>query len=114
MKLSTSLHYYVNWNYADALMNHAQWLWNISASQSFLKDKRLTVQLEVQDLLHQRTSENSSLSATARYYNRTRVFLSYAMLHLIYRFSIGGKSVVQQPANGRRIIHDGGQVIIIR
>ncbi|MBR1712017.1 MAG: TonB-dependent receptor [Alloprevotella sp.] len=113
MKLSTSLHYYVNWNYADALMNHAQWLWNISASQSFLKDKRLTVQLEVQDLLHQRTAENSTLSGTARHYNRTHVFLSYAMLHLVYRFSIGGRSAVQQSAPGPRVIREGGQVILM-
>ena len=113
LKLSTSLHYYVNWNYADELMNHAQWLWNISASQSFLKDKRLTVQLDVQDLLHQRTAESSTLSGTARYYGRTRVFLSYAMLHVIYRFSIGGKSAVQQPSGGR-VFYDGGQVIVVR
>jgi hypothetical protein len=72
-------------------MNHDQWLWNATISQSFLKNKALTLQLEAVDLLHQRTSEYSSISPQMRYFSREKAFFSYVMLHAIYRFNIGGE-----------------------
>ena len=91
MKINTSLTFYTRHGYADDLLNHDQWIWNASVSQSFLKNKALTLQLEAVDILQQRTSEYSSLNAQSRFYNRTECFLSYVMLHAIYKFNIGGK-----------------------
>lgn len=91
MKINTNLIYYTRTGYADDLLNHDQWILNASISQSLLKSKALTLQLEAVDLLKQRTSEYSRLTASGRFYNRTECFLSYIMLHVTYKFNIGGK-----------------------
>lgn len=91
LKLHTSFGLFKRTGYEDEMLNHEQWLWNATVSQSFLKSKALTLQLELVDILHQRTSEYSSHSATERYFRKIDTFLSYAMLHLIYRFNLGGK-----------------------
>ena len=91
MKINANLIYYTRTGFADELLNHDQWILNASISQSFLKSKALTLQLEAVDLLKQRTSEFSRLSAEGRYYGRTECFLSYVMLHAIYKINIGGK-----------------------
>ncbi|MBR2458711.1 MAG: TonB-dependent receptor [Bacteroidaceae bacterium] len=88
MKINTQFIYYARSGYADPLMNHPQWILNASISQSFLKSKALTIQLEGTDLLKSRTAESSHLSPTSRTYSRTDTFLSYVMLHAIYRFSL--------------------------
>lgn len=91
MKVNTSFMFYGRRGYADDIMNHDQWLWNVTVSQSFLKNKALTLQLEAVDILNQRTSEYSYVSPGMRQFSRNEVFLSYVMLHAIYRLNIGGK-----------------------
>ena len=88
MKINSTLIYYTRTGFSDELMNHDQWIINASISQTFLKDKSLTLQLEATDLLKQRTSEFSHLSASARTFSRTECFLSYVMLHAIYRLNL--------------------------
>ena len=88
MKINSEFIYYTRTGYADPLLNHPQWILNASISQSFLKSKALTIQLEGTDLLKSRTAESSQLSPTSRTYGRTETFLSYVMLHAIYRFSL--------------------------
>lgn len=88
MRLSADLTYYGRTGYASELLNHDQWLLNASISQTFLKNKALTVTLQATDLLRQRTSEYSSLSATARSYSRTDAFLSYVLLQVSYKLNI--------------------------
>lgn len=91
MKINTSFGLYGRRGYADEIMNHDQWLWNATVSQSFLKNKTLTLQLEAVDILHQRTAEYCYVRPGMRYFNRDKIFYSYVMLHAIYRFNIGGK-----------------------
>ncbi len=91
MKINSSFIFYGRRGYADDIMNHDQWLWNATVSQSFLKNKALTLQLEAVDILGQRTSEYSVVTPTLRHFSRNKVFQSYVMLHAIYRFDIGGK-----------------------
>ena len=91
MRVNSSFGFYGRRGYADDIMNHDQWLWNATISQSFLKSKALTLQLEAVDILGQRTSEYSVITPTQRSYSRNKVFQSYVMLHVIYRFDIGGK-----------------------
>ena len=90
MKINTSFMLYGRRGYADEIMNHDQWLWNASISQSMLKNNALTLQLQAVDILHQRTAEYSSVSPQMRYFSRSNVFFSYVMLNAIYRFNIGG------------------------
>jgi hypothetical protein len=91
MKINTSFMFYGRRGYADDIMNHDQLLWNATVSQSLLKNKALTLQLEAVDILHSRTSEYSLIEPSMRHFSRNEVFFSYVMLHAIYRFNIGGK-----------------------
>lgn len=91
MKINSQCIFYTRTGFSDPMLNHDQWIINASVSQTFLKDKSLTLQLEVTDLLKERTSEFSHLSATSRTFSRTECFLSYVMLHAIYRLNLGGK-----------------------
>ena len=88
MRINSSLIYYGRRGYADDLLNHDQWLVNATVSQSFLKNKALTLQFEVVDLLRQRTAEESRFSVESRSFSRTETFLSYMMLHAIYKFNL--------------------------
>lgn len=88
MRIGADFTYYGRTGYASELLNHDQWLLNASISQTFLKSKALTVSLQAMDLLHQRTSESSNLSATARAYSRTDAFLSYVLLQVSYKLNI--------------------------
>ena len=91
MKINAQGIFYTRTGFSDPMLNHDQWIINASVSQTFLKDKSLTLQLEVTDLLKERTSEFSHLSATSRTFSRTECFLCYVMLHAIYRLNLGGK-----------------------
>lgn len=93
LKLNANLIYYERMGYNDELMNHNQWILNASASYSFLKNKALTLQLEGVDLLQQRTAEYHHSGPSSRTFSRTECFLSYVMLHVTYRFNVGGKIV---------------------
>ncbi len=88
LKINTDFGYYVRTGYANALLNHGQWLWNASTSYSFLKNKALTLQLQAVDILHQRTAESNYLSTQSRSFSRTETFLSYVLFHVIYRFNL--------------------------
>lgn len=90
-KINSSFGLYKRVGYDDVLLNHNQWLWNITVSQSLLKNKALTLQLEMVDILKQRTSEYSSISGGMRNFTRVETFLSYVMLHAVYRLNISGK-----------------------
>ena len=88
MKINAQGIFYTRVGFSDPMLNHDQWIINGSVSQTFLKDKSLTLQLEVTDLLQERTAEFSHLSATSRTFSRTECFLSYVMLHAIYRLKL--------------------------
>ncbi len=91
LKINTSFGLFDRKGYDSEILNHSQWLWNATVSQSLLKSKALTLQLEAVDILHQRTSEWSYLSANSRNFSRTATFHSYLMLSAIYRFNVGAE-----------------------
>ena len=91
MKISGSFGLYGRRGYGGDIMNHDQWLWNMTVSQAFLKSKALTIQLDAVDILGQRTSENTYVSNITRMYSSSKSYLSYVMLSAVYRFDIGGK-----------------------
>ena len=90
MKINTSFMLFGRRGYSDDIMNHDQWLWNATISQSFLRNRALTLQLQAVDILRQRTAEYSFVQPHMRHFSREKVFFSYVMLHAIYRFNIGG------------------------
>lgn len=87
LSINTNFGLYKRFNYGDALLNHSQWLWNAGISQTFLRSKALTVRLEYNDILRQRSSESNTYSHTTRSYSRNNGFLSYGLVHIIYRFN---------------------------
>lgn len=91
MKINSNFGLYKRNGYADALLNHEQWLWNLTVSQSFLKNKSLTLMFEAVDILRQRTSEYSTIDAFQRSFGRVDTFMSYFMLHVVYSLNVGGK-----------------------
>lgn len=90
-RINTSFGIYERTGYESELLNHNQVLWNATISQSLLKSKALTLQLEAVDILHQRTAEWSHISPQSRNDGRLETFLSYVMFSAIYRFNVGGK-----------------------
>lgn len=90
--ISTSAHMSSRRGYsADANTN--EFIWNIQLSQSFLQGKPLTVSLQFYDVLNQKSSFTSTVSATGIRDSWSNSINSYAMLHVIYRFNaFGGKN----------------------
>ncbi len=74
--------------YANSLLNVTQYIWNASISQTLLKSKALTLQLQAADLLHSRKNVRASVDPSYRLYSRYESVLSYVMLHVIYRLSL--------------------------
>lgn len=92
LNIHSSFMLYKRKGYDNALLNHNQWLWNVTVSQQFLKDKSLSLMIEAVDILRQRTSEYSTLYPDTRSFGRVDTFMSYFMLHVVYRLNIGGKN----------------------
>ena len=79
--------------YGNATVKPVRTIWNVFLSKSFLKEKNMTVKLELSDLLNQRGQYWSSITADSRSYNYGTCVKRFFMAHLIYRFSTkkGGK-----------------------
>ena len=81
--------------YAQSEMNTNELLWNAQLSHSFLQGKALTVMLEVNDILGQQTNISRNISALMRSDSRYNAIYQYAMVRVVYKFSIfGGKNVM--------------------
>ncbi len=80
--------------YNDSSMNTNELVWNAQASHAFLKDRSLTVSLQLYDILHQQSNFSRVINATRRSDTEYNSINSYAMLHVIYRFNLfsGAKS----------------------
>lgn len=90
--LSTDAHMNSRRGYSDSSLNTNEFVWNAQVSQSFLKGKPLTVMLQFYDILKNQSDLSRAISATQRTDSEYNRILSYAMLHVIYRFnSFGGK-----------------------
>lgn len=91
--LSTDISESSRRGYSSADMNTNELLWNISVSQSFLKGKALTVQLQWNDILQQQSNISRTITAMSQSDSRTNAIYSYGMIHVIYKLNIfGGKN----------------------
>lgn len=100
--LSTNMHELMRRGYLSKEANTSELLWNVQISQSFLKGKPLVVSLQFYDILHQQSNLSRTISAIQQSESRNNNVVSYAMLHVAYRFNaFGGK-------NGRGMGGPGG------
>lgn len=86
--ISTDLMAYTRTGYADATMNRTDFLWNLSVSKSFGKDKAWTVKAIGFDILRQLPTVVRTINAQGRSELRYNSQPAYAMLTLAYRLSI--------------------------
>ena len=92
MSLTTDLHQNSRRGYSDNSMNTNELIWNAQLSQSFLRGRALTLQLEFNDILSNQSNFSRTVSAMSRSDVEYNSINSYAMLHVIYRLNIfGGK-----------------------
>ena len=79
--------------YASASMNTNELLWNAQASMSFLKGNALTVTLQWNDILKNRSNISRAIDAYQSSDSRYNAIYSYGMVHVIYKLNIfGGKN----------------------
>ena len=86
--------------YEDASMNTNELIWNAQLSQSFLKQNALTVSLQWYDILHERSNISRAISAMQRSDSWSNAINSYAMVHVIYNFSLFGNKEARREMEG--------------
>ena len=99
--LSTDLHENSRRGYNDNSMNTNELVWNAQIAQSFLKGKPLTVMLQFYDILDNQSNFSRTITAMQRSDTEYNSINSYAMLHVVYRFSMFGGKVGGKPDNMR-------------
>lgn len=98
---STNMHELLRRGYLSKEANTSELIWNAQVSQSFLKGKSLVVSLQMYDILHQQSNLSRTISAIQQSESRSNNVISYAMLHVIYRFNaFGGKSNMSRGRRG--------------
>lgn len=91
--LSTDISENSRRGYASASMNTNELLWNAQASMSFLKGNALTVTLQWNDILKNRSNISRAIDAYQSSDSRYNAIYSYGMVHVIYKLNIfGGKN----------------------
>jgi hypothetical protein len=91
MTLITELDMSSRRGYANKSFNTNELIWNANISQTFLKKKQLTLALHFYDILKQRSTLRSTVSASQRNETQYNAITSYVMFNVIYRFRTMGK-----------------------
>jgi hypothetical protein len=74
-------------------MNTNELIWNAQLSQSFLRNKSLTLSFQMYDILHRQSTFSRTVTAMQRSDTEYNAITSYAMFHVIYRLNLfGGKA----------------------
>lgn len=84
--LQSSLTAYGRGGYGVEQYDGCDWVWNVSVSQPFLKDK-LIARIECYDLLHQLSATQYHITAQGRSVTSYRCLPHYVMLHLAYHWN---------------------------
>lgn len=91
--ISTDLSESSRRGYSSSSMNTNELLWNAQVSKSFLKGNALTVSLQWNDILKNRSNISRAIDANQSSDSRYNAIYSYGMLHVIYKLNIfGGKN----------------------
>ncbi len=81
--------------YSQSSMNTNELIWNAQISHSFLKGKALTLSLEVNDILKERSNISRVITAMQSSDTRYNAIYQYGMIRAIYKLNIfGGKNVM--------------------
>ncbi len=94
--------------YASASMNTNELLWNAQASMSFLKGNALTVSLQWNDILKNRSNISRAIDAYQSSDSRYNAIYSYGMIHVIYKLNIFGGKNSNGTENARSFGNWGG------
>ena len=86
--ISTDLSESSRRGYASASMNTNELLWNAQVSKSFLKGNALTISLQWNDILKERSNISRAIDAYQSSDSRYNAIYSYGMLHVIYKLNI--------------------------
>ncbi len=99
-QLSTGMNMNSRRGFNDESMNTNELIWNAQLSQSFLRNKSLTLSFQMYDILHQQSNFSRALSALGRSDTEYNAITNYAMLHVIYRLNLFGGSAGRQGMGG--------------
>lgn len=88
LSISTDIRMNSRRGYSDATMNTNELLWNAQISQSFFKNKSLTLSVQFYDILHEQSNISRTLSASSRTDSWSNGINSYFMVHVIYKLNI--------------------------
>ena len=88
--LSTDFHCYSKRGYTDATLNTNELIWNAQLSHSFLRSKKLTLMLQLYDILREQTNFTRTVNANGWRDQEVNAITSYAMLHVSYRLNFFG------------------------
>lgn len=77
--------------FSSASMNTDELLWNAQVAKSFLKGNALTVSLQWNDILQNRSNISRTIDAYQSSDSRYNAIYSYGMVHVIYKLNIFGK-----------------------
>ena len=94
--------------YASSSMNTNELLWNAQASKSFLKGNALTVTLQWNDILKNRSNISRTIDAYQSSDSRYNAIYSYGMVHVIYKLNIFGGKNSNGTENARSFGNWGG------
>ncbi|MCQ2251928.1 MAG: outer membrane beta-barrel family protein [Bacteroidales bacterium] len=104
-QVSTDLTMYSRRGYSSSEMNTNELVWNARLSKSVCKG-RLTIMLDAFDLLHNLSNIRYNVNAQGRTETYNNVIPSYALLHVVWRFTKNkgdkGGSAAQRPEGGER------------
>ncbi len=88
--------------YSQSAMNTNELIWNAQISHSFLKGKALTLSLEVNDILKERSNISRTITAMQSSDTRYNAIYQYGMIRAIYKLNIfGGKNVMGTDKEGQ-------------
>ncbi len=101
MSFSSDIRMQSRRGFSAASMNTNELIWNAQISQSFLRDRSLTVTLQFDDILSQQSSISRTVNAMMRSDSWSNLLNAYVMLHLIYKLNIFGGNAKTQSPDGR-------------
>lgn len=103
MTLASDIHMRSRRGHSDANLNTNELIWNAQIAQTFLRGRNLTMTLQFYDILKNQSNFSRSIDANSRRDTENNAINSYAMLHVIYRFTLmpGGKDMMNKFEQGR-------------
>lgn len=100
MVFSTDISEQCRRGFEDESMNTNELIWNATISQSFLKQKNLTLSVQWYDILRERSQISRNISATMRSDSWNNAINSYLMVHVIYKLNLMGSKGARMNGGG--------------